>query len=75
MCGEEHQFARVNAGIIGSPPHVRGRDSRKPHHISVSGITPACAGKRLSLHLGVFGAEDHPRMCGEEGSEVISWST
>ena len=51
---------------LGSPPRVRGKDTAPVSPIGVSGITPACAGKRQQA--GRKGAEkrDHPRVCGEK---------
>ena len=50
-----------------SPPLARGRAMISLSVLSFSGITPACAGKRLAAiaHLDVRG--NHPRLRGEEG--------
>ena len=38
--------------LCGSPPHARGKDSELVGRICAIGITPACAGKRLSFSSG-----------------------
>ena len=50
----------------GSPPLARGTDARKWSLLSRRGITPACAGNSLSAPMKSLGAEDHPRLRGEQ---------
>ena len=66
MCGEEAFGGSTPVLGWGSPPHVRGRDIVVVLILMHLGITPACAGKRLELHMEQLGQWDHPRMCGEE---------
>ena len=47
MCGEKPQNIRKIVLDQGSPPHVRGKVSAHLYYDLYSGITPACAGKRL----------------------------
>ena len=65
------RVARVDAACrpaphIGSPPHARGKARRGSRHPCQPGITPACAGKRLSHSLALVRHKDHPRMRGEK---------
>ena len=38
----------------------------------ISRITPAYAGKRIELYAEILIDEDHPRLCGEKISRIIS---
>ena len=72
VCGEQ-AFQTVKLGqTTGSPPRVRGTEHQNFHQQTAKGITPACAGNSNndnSLH--VRGA-DHPRVCGEQKSNLLS---
>ena len=46
MRGEETGVMSLCGLYVGSPPHARGRGDGDYHHLDVSRITPACAGKR-----------------------------
>ena len=48
MCGEEAVVKPSVQSLTGSPPHVRGRVRHTGGIQHGQGITPACAGKRLS---------------------------
>ena len=64
-CGEKQFSCIVPLGVLGSPPRMRGKGWAGSPWGSISGITPAHAGKSspmLSVH---FLAGDHPRACGE----------
>ena len=50
---------------MGSPPRVREKPCTVIRNSSVSGITPACAGKTLALTFHRAGTQDHPRVCGK----------
>ena len=52
----------------GSPPRVRGRVILHVQHLLDKRITPACAGKSGNLIVDGVYTEDHPRVCGEEGT-------
>ena len=56
VCGEKPPYLQKGPGQPGSPPRVRGKADRCDHSGRVSGITPACAGKRLkrSHSIGHF---------------------
>ena len=46
MRGEKQQPVPLHRFIQGSPPHARGKDFRDDDGNLLTGITPACAGKR-----------------------------
>ena len=50
----------------GSPPRMRGKDGVNDSAQAVTGITPACAGKRKQEHGQKNRSGDHPRVCGEK---------
>ena len=50
VCGEKGVFIQNETLISGSPPRVRGKDTFFKRKISLSGITPACAGKSTVQH-------------------------
>ena len=50
VCGEKIQTKYTAAYTPGSPPHVRGKATRRCILQQLRGITPACAGKSRSLH-------------------------
>ena len=66
VCGEK---ALHDGGILpaqGSPPRVRGKVVVSRNLCLLSGITPACAGKRAVPALFFRVCRDHPRVCGEK---------
>ena len=70
MCGEKMMKAGSNCAMLGSPPHMRGKDGYGWHISDLKRITPAYAGKssRVSSFLWLFW--DHPRVCGEKCLQV-----
>ena len=66
VCGEQCQRPRSIFPFSGSPPRVRGTAAQAADSITVTRITPACAGN--SFRGGVPGGSepDHPRVCGEQ---------
>ena len=52
----------------GSPPRVRGKAKTVIIGRQNSGITPARAGKRVSILRCPLVIWDHPRACGEKGT-------
>ena len=52
---------------------MRGKVTRWPFSMSVTGITPAYAGKRLMLCHRPRPRGDHPRVCGEKRRTAKSW--
>ena len=66
VCGEKGDFYKMAMENQGSPPRVRGKDKVNCASVGRSGITPACAGKRLWSLLFFTPLWDHPRVCGEK---------
>ena len=52
--------------MIGSPPPMRGKGSKSSVDAGKYRITPAYAGKRLSMLKKRNSILDHPRLCGEK---------
>ena len=48
MCGEQLPLQQLAQLVQGSPPRVRGTDKLGDLVPAPDGITPACAGNRLS---------------------------
>jgi len=46
VCGEKTRMTLILALQLGSPPRMRGKDTRAALRARVLRITPACAGKR-----------------------------
>ena len=66
VCGEKCSATGSGLAVSGSPPRMRGK---VPVVSSVSvqfGITPAYAGKSVSLNVLTPVFRDHPRVCGEK---------
>ena len=68
MRGEKRLPLYWSAGEKGSPPRARGKVTWAPTWESTTGITPACAGKSLSLSRLSRLSRDHPRVRGEKNS-------
>ena len=66
VCGEKAGSAAGNALFRGSPPRMRGKVRPIKGRDSVTGITPAHAGKSEELRFGKYPYWDHPRACGEK---------
>ena len=66
MCGEKLYRGIRYPWSVGSPPHVRGKDSYHIRGMAADRITPACAGKSTQSLQRVLTGRDHPRMCGEK---------
>ena len=66
MCGEKTVLFLSGFPVLGSPPHVRGKEEYLQETESIDRITPACAGKRCCSLCLRFPDWDHPRMCGEK---------
>ena len=73
LCGEKISPSHVFSQDSGSPPPVRGKASRGTSSSALSGITPACTGKRSGCANVRPMGEDHPRLCGEKapGLDVV----
>ncbi len=66
VCGEKDQERLIDAPVPGSPPRVRGKDTGQTRYPALTGITPACAGKRYRADEISRPYGDHPRVCGEK---------
>ena len=72
MCGEQEDFQTDPQVRLGSPPRVRGTDTRSPLMSDNFRITPACAGNSRNLRQGLRERRDHPRVCGEQSKAAFS---
>ena len=70
VCGEELPRLLSLALALGSPPRMRGRAASGIRSHAAAGITPAYAGKRLTVRDIMQTIGDHPRVCGEEARSV-----
>ena len=66
VCGEKFDNPKIDNSQLGSPPRMRGKAPFPSGAFSKGGITPAYAGKRISVPSIQSGAGDHPRVCGEK---------
>ena len=75
VCGEKALQSSVNCTMEGSPPRMRGKAASGGDREPGAGITPAYAGKSLTLTVLASLSWDHPRVCGEKDltTERIHW--
>ena len=66
VCGEKMPFSRESCSTSGSPPRMRGKGRHPGSNHPRPGITPAYAGKSLSVPTHGSRPGDHPRVCGEK---------
>ena len=71
-CGENTVQSPTLRPRGGSPPRMRGKLIYSSLPLSVSGITPADAGKTIWVIIPVNLHRDHPRGCGENLSPRIA---
>ena len=67
VCGEKDGKDEALDCGTGSPPRMRGKDAGCFVNHEKHRITPACAGKSLSVPTHGSRPGDHPRVCGEKG--------
>ena len=72
LCGEKKNLRLAPTTAIGSPPPMRGKGPDKRRTALVQGITPAYAGKSNAGTSAINNRKDHPRLCGEKISWIIS---
>ena len=72
VCGENESMAYWESYEEGSPPRVRGKQDRDAPVYTLTGITPACAGKTCNRDFGISWSKDHPRVCGENQRSAVS---
>ena len=70
-CGEKWGGVLKEAARKGSPPRMRGKVSQLYLAPLVRGITPAHAGKSVSVIWLVSQPQDHPRACGEKAVRTV----
>ena len=75
VCGEKRKTGAVPAPLPGSPPRMRGKGEEGLRRCLSERITPAYAGKSLTLTVLASLSWDHPRVCGEKDltTERIHW--
>ena len=66
MGGEKWGGIGSYAGLVGSPPHRRGKEGLAQQIVSFLGITPAQAGKSKLALCTPSCPTDHPRVGGEK---------
>ena len=71
VCGENLLTLLFSCGTAGSPPRVRGKQSKYASTPRRCRITPACAGKTKFADMVIVPEQDHPRVCGEN----MRWSS
>ena len=65
-CGEKSVKRGHFSVVLGSPPHMRGKDAYVGSTCNNLRITPAHAGKSEFLFIRLSPPKDHPRTCGEK---------
>ena len=70
VCGENPPVCAPYLRRLGSPPRVRGKLSPETQMKEPQRITPACAGKTGHNATSECCTKDHPRVCGENTSEM-----
>ena len=66
LCGEKLNITFLSMFRMGSPPPMRGKVLPAAAALTVSGITPAYAGKSIAFPSSPCFSGDHPRLCGEK---------
>ena len=71
LCGEKTATHRAWTKQRGSPPPMRGKESRFSSAIVFFRITPAYAGKSHTQVKSTAAKWDHPRLCGEKFQHTL----
>ena len=74
VCGEKQEGPPVKPRNLGSPPRMRGKEGSQIKAKSVTGITPAYAGKSWIPTCRGRLPQDHPRVCGEKRGTMVKWA-
>ena len=74
VCGENVLYCVVGHIVVGSSPRVRGKLAHVNNWCLRVGLIPACAGKTCAIMLGSILCGAHPRVCGENFCQAISYS-
>ena len=70
VCGKDLECSMMPQMRLGSPPRMRERLSPFSRVVGRVGITPAYAGKTLSVAAVGSRQWDHPRVCGKDRAIV-----
>ena len=70
--GKSDKEERSKLAEMGSPPPMRGKDVIQLFDRIFCGITPAYAGKSMLDTLNEYAVQDHPRLCGEKSSGIVT---
>ena len=65
-CGDKPDAFVLHYHLGGSPPRMRGQESRTVTSRVIQRITPADAGTSLDPRIRLYSPEDHPRGCGDK---------
>ena len=71
LCGEKSSDEAKKYAKQGSPPPMRGKDQSFRPRSRCCRITPAYAGKSVTLNRNGQTRKDHPRLCGEKLSNAV----
>ena len=69
LCGEKEADVQFLFHSLGSPPPMRGKVVPSTLKRKIMRITPAYAGKSITLSPFTAHGKDHPRLCGEKPSQ------
>ena len=72
VCGEHAQASKHWPVRWGSSPRMRGTHQVCRRRCNLTGIIPAYAGNTQSMKSGIGHDGDHPRVCGEHTSLLVS---
>ena len=73
VCGEQASSTTFCFVVAGSSPRMRGTGSSNNVIKAVTGIIPACAGNRVPCEKTTIVLWDHPRVCGEQLQNGITF--
>ena len=65
-CGKDFRHSPVACNVWESPPLVRERPVYPRHEVKPRGITPARAGKTVTICSYILFCGNHPRSCGKD---------
>ena len=72
-CGDKPDAFVLHYHLGGSPPRMRGQESRTVTSRVIQRITPADAGTSLDPRIRLYSPEDHPRGCGDKNYFSINF--
>ncbi len=75
-CGEHSTCTCTDSADLGSSPRLRGTPGDRLGDAHLHGIIPALAGNTMRYDSVCGAIRDHPRACGEHGTNAVSeWWT